>query len=206
MLLVCPFAGHRIARSAAKVVDPAVFKEPPAEYRGHEMYGYGQFNLSNLSEERIRSDVDTMAKRNMGGLPSSQRAPLPGLPDDYLRATGRKPSSEGTVYLSDEYFKFYRAALEEARKNHLEVILYDEWAYPTGMVDGQLYAKYPQYVAKSLEMVETKRDRPGPDGIGRPRKSVRGRRTHEPRHVRSGGHQLARAAPGGPLGDAGPQG
>jgi len=155
-LLVCPFAGTpQSPEPAAKVVDPAVFKEPPAEYRGHEMYGYGQFNLSNLSEERIRSDVDTMAKRNMGGFavePSG--GPTTGLPDDYLKATGRKPSSEGTVYLSDEYFKFYRAALEEARKNHLEVILYDEWAYPTGMVDGQLYAKYPQYVAKSLEMVE----------------------------------------------------
>ena len=120
------------------------------------MYGYGQFNLSNLSEEKIRSDVDTMAKRNFGGFavePSG--GPTTGLPADYLKATGRKPSSEGTVYLSDEYFKFYRTALEEARKNGMEVILYDEWAYPTGMVDGQLYAKYPQHIAKSLEMAET---------------------------------------------------
>jgi hypothetical protein len=120
------------------------------------MYGYGQFNLSKLSEEKIRSDVETMAKRNFGGFavePSG--GPTTGLPADYLKATGRKPSSEGTVYLSDDYFKFYRAALEEARKNGMEVILYDEWAYPTGMVDGQLYAKYPQHIAKSLEMAET---------------------------------------------------
>jgi len=143
-------------RPAGKVVDPAVFKEPPAEFRGHEMYGYGQFNLSNLSVEKIRADVDTMAKRNFGGFavePSG--GPTTGLPADYLKATGRKPSSEGTVYLSDDYFKFYRTALEEARKNGMEVILYDEWAYPTGMVDGQLYAKYPQHIAKSLEMAET---------------------------------------------------
>jgi hypothetical protein len=93
-------------RPAGKTVDPAVFKDPPAEFRGHEMYGYGQFNLSNLSEEKIRSDVDTMAKRNFGGFavePSG--GPTTGLPADYLKATGRKPSSEGAVYLSDEYFK-----------------------------------------------------------------------------------------------------
>jgi hypothetical protein len=53
---------------AGKVVDPAAFKEPPAEFRGHEMYGYGQFNLSSFSEEKIRADVDTIAKRNFGGL------------------------------------------------------------------------------------------------------------------------------------------
>jgi len=34
----------------------------------------------------------------------------------------------------------------------MEVILYDEWAYPTGWWDGQLYAKYPADIAKSLEM------------------------------------------------------
>ena len=115
-----------------KAVDPAVFKAPPAEFRGHEMYGYGQFNLSNLSEEKIRSDVETMAKRNFGGFavePSG--GPTTGLPADYLKATGRKPASEGTVYLSDDYFKFLRVALETARKNGMEVILYDEWAYPT---------------------------------------------------------------------------
>jgi hypothetical protein len=155
-LLVCPFVGtSQSPPPAGKVVDPALFKQPPAQYRGHEMYGYGQFNLSNLSEDRIRADVETMARRGMGGFavePSG--GPTTGLPADYLDATRRKPSSEGTVYLSDDYFKFYRVALETARKNGMEVILYDEWAYPTGMVDGQLYAKYPQHVAKSLEMAE----------------------------------------------------
>jgi len=150
------------SQPAGKMVDPAVFKDPPAEFRGHEMYGYGQFNLSNLSVEKIRADVDTMAKRNFGGFAVEPGGgPTTGLPADYLKATGRKPSSEGTVYLSDDYFKFYRAALEEARKNGLEVILYDEWAYPTGMVDGQLYAKYPQHIAKSLEMAETNVTGPG---------------------------------------------
>jgi len=140
---------------AGKVVDPAIFKEPPAEFRGHEMYGYGEFNLSNLSVEKIRSDVDTMAKRNFGGFAVEPNGGPPGMPPDSPQAASRRPPSGGTVFMSDEYLKFYRVAMEEARKNGMEAILYDDWAHPTGMVDGQIYAKYPQYMAKSLEMAET---------------------------------------------------
>jgi hypothetical protein len=139
----------------ADFLDPATFKQPPAEYRGHQMYGYGLFNLSTLSEERILTAIQNMVKQNMGGFaPEPNGGPTTGLPDDYLKATRRQPSSQGVVYLSDEYFKLYRVALEQARRNGMEVILYDEWTYPTGIVDGQFYAKYPQHVAKSLEMAE----------------------------------------------------
>jgi len=49
----------------------------------NEMYGYGQFNLSNLSQEKIRSDVDTMAKRNFGGFAVEPGGgPTTGLPAD----------------------------------------------------------------------------------------------------------------------------
>jgi hypothetical protein len=143
------------SQPAGKVMDPAIFKEPPAEFRGHEMYGYGEFNLSNLSVEKIRADVDTMAKRNFGGFAVEPNGGPHGMPAGNPQAAGRRPPSGGTVFLSNEYFKFYRTALDEARKNGMEVILYDDWAHPTGMVDGQIFAKYPQYMAKSLEMAET---------------------------------------------------
>ena len=150
------------AQERTDFVNPATFRQPPAEFRGHQMYGYGLFNLSTLSEGGIVAAVDAMAKRNMGGCaPEPSGGPTTGLPEDYLTATRRKPSSEGTVYLSDEYFRLYRVALEQARKHGLGVILYDEWMYPTGMVDGQLYAKYPQHVAKSLEMAEQNLTGPG---------------------------------------------
>ncbi|MCX6630069.1 MAG: glycosyl hydrolase, partial [Candidatus Solibacter sp.] len=137
------------------LVDPAIFKAPPAEYRGQQMYGYGMFNLSTLSEDRIMSAIQNMAKQNMGGFaPEPGGGPTTGLPEDYLKATRRTPSSQGVGYLSAEYFRLYRVALEEARKRGMNVILYDEWTYPTGIVDGQLYAKYPRHVAKSLEMTE----------------------------------------------------
>ncbi len=143
------------AAGQARFVDAETFRKPPAEYRGQQMYGYGQFNLSTLSEEGIRKGVEAMARRNMGGFaPEPNGGPTTGLPEDYLKATRRKASSEGVVYQSEEFFRLYRVALEEARKRGMRVILYDEWTYPTGIVAGQFYANYPQHIAKSLEMVE----------------------------------------------------
>ena len=115
--------------------DPAIFKAPPAMYRGHAMWN---FNLSTLNEASVVSGIQEMAKLNYGGF--------------FIEAGGRP--NQGVVFLSDEYFQFYKIALEEARKQGLEVILYDDYAFPTGTVGGQLYSKYPQYVAKNLDMTE----------------------------------------------------
>jgi hypothetical protein len=154
-VLACPLG----VLSQQEPLDPSAFKEPSAKYRGHAMWG---FDLSNMSEERITSAIQGFVKQNMGGIvPEPAGGSTAGLPEDYLKATGRKATNEGIVYLSEEYFKFYRFALEQARKHGLEVVLYDEWRYPTGMVNGQLYAKYPQHVAKSLEMAEKNVTGPG---------------------------------------------
>jgi alpha-L-rhamnosidase len=56
--------------------------------------------------------------------------------------------------LSDEYFRFYKIAIEEAKKQGLEMVLYDDYAFPTGTVGGQMVANQPQYVAKNLNMSE----------------------------------------------------
>ena len=115
--------------------DPAIFKAPPAMYRGHAMWN---FNLSTLNEASVVSGIQEMAKLNYGGF--------------FIEAGGR--NNQGVVFLSDEYFRFYKMALEEATKQGLEVILYDDYAFPSGTVAGQLYSKYPQYVAKNLDMTE----------------------------------------------------
>ena len=58
------------------------------------------------------------------------------------------------AFLSPEYFRFYRIALEEAKRRGLEVILYDDYRFPTGTAGGQMALQYPRYLAKSLNMVE----------------------------------------------------
>ena len=116
--------------------DPAIFKAPPAMYRGHAMWN---FNLSTLNEPSIVSGIQEMAKLNYGGF--------------FIEAGGGQ-NNQGVGFLSDEYFRFYKIALEEAKKQGLEVILYDDYAFPTGTAGGQPRAKYPQYAAKNLDMTE----------------------------------------------------
>jgi hypothetical protein len=138
--------------------DSAVFKSPPAKYRGHAMW---RFNLTTLNEADIISGIQEMAKLNYGGFfIEASGGPTTGLSEEYMHAFRRQPSSQGVVFGSDEYFRFYHLALEEAKKQGLEVILYDDYSFPTGTVAGQLYSLHPEHVAKSLNMAE--RDAAGP--------------------------------------------
>jgi hypothetical protein len=132
----------------------AQFKEPPAEYRG---IGWMRFNLSNLSEEGVTASVQTYVKRDAWGsfMIEPSGGSTAGLSEAYLRASKRAASTRGVQYLSDDFFKYYRLAIEEGLKNKFPLsTLYDEWMYPSGMVGGLFYTKYPQLAAKSLEMAE----------------------------------------------------
>src|SRR5437868_434905 len=132
--------------------DAAVFKSPPAQYRGHAMWS---FPLSNLSENYVVSGIREMARLNYGGFfIEAGGGPTMGLSEAYLKMFRRPQNNQGVVFLIDEYFRLYKVALEEAKKQGLEVVLYDDYSFPTGTVAGQLYSKYPQHVAKSLEMME----------------------------------------------------
>src|ERR1700683_4867202 len=96
------------AQNAAKPFDPAIFKAPPAEYRGHAMWN---FNLATLNENTIVSGIQEMVKLNYGGF--------------FIEAGGRPQPGQGVAFLSEDYFRFYNLALQEAKKDGLEVILYD---------------------------------------------------------------------------------
>ena len=117
--------------------DPATFQSPSAKYRGHAMWN---FNLTNLNEKDVISGIDEMAKLNYGGF--------------FIEAGGRPQPGQGVAFLSDEYFRYYKMAIAEAKKQGLEMVLYDDYAFPTGTVGGQMLAKYPQYVAHNLDMAE----------------------------------------------------
>jgi hypothetical protein len=121
--------------------DPAIFKNPPARYRGHAMWN---FNLTNLSEDSVVSGIQEMAKLNYGGF--------------FIEAGGR--GNVKVPFLSDEYFRLYKLAMEEAKKLGLEVVLYDDYAFPTGTVGGQMAQKFPQHMSKNLNMSE--KDAVGP--------------------------------------------
>jgi hypothetical protein len=134
------------AQNSANQFDPAIFKAPPVEYRGHAMWN---FNLPTLNENAVISGIQEMAKLNYGGF--------------FIEAGGRPQPGQGVAFLSDEYFRLYKVALEEAKKQGLEVILYDDYAFPTGTVGGQMLSQFPQYVAKNLNMAE--KDVTGPASV-----------------------------------------
>ena len=119
---------------ATKEFDPTIFKSPPAQYRGHAMWS---FNLTTLNENAVISGIQEMAKLNYGGFfIEAGGGPTTGLSEAYLTLFRRPRTSQGVVFLSDEYFRFYKLALEEAKKQGMEVILYDDYAFPTGTVGG----------------------------------------------------------------------
>jgi hypothetical protein len=101
--------------------------------------------------------------------------PTTGLSEAYLRGSRRDPSAKGVPYLSQEFFRLYRLAIEEGLKHNFPLnTLYDEWSYPSGMVGGQFYSRYPEYAAKSLEMTETNLTGPAKVALAVPKGSCIG--------------------------------
>jgi len=143
-----------ISHACDYAVDYALFRDPPAEYRGICWMG---FNLSNLTEDGVTARVQSSAKSGLWGsfMLGPGGGPTTGLSEAYLRGSMRRPSDQGVPYLSEEYFKFYRLAIEEGLTNNFPLsTLYDEWNYPSGIAGGLFYTKYPEYAAKSLELAE----------------------------------------------------
>jgi hypothetical protein len=116
------------------------------------------FDLSSVTEADVKAGVQNLAHSGYGGfLITVSGANGSHLDPAYFRQA--KPffglTDHGIEYMSDEFFHLYGAAIEVGRKDGLSsFVLYDDYNYPTGNLCGELYEKYPQYMAKRLDMVE----------------------------------------------------
>ncbi|MCR4825072.1 MAG: hypothetical protein K5849_06935, partial [Bacteroidales bacterium] len=131
------------------------FREPAREFRGVRFIA---LPLDRATEESVRASVERDFLTDKWGsfVLIAGGGSTEGLSEDYLKYSGRKPKTEGTAYLSENYFKLYRAAIEKGLELGFKcTTLYDEWEYPSGMVEGQFYSRYPEDCTKSLEMEET---------------------------------------------------
>jgi len=54
-------------------------------------------------------------------------------------------------YLSDEWFRKVGIAVDEAKRLKLEVWLYDEYPYPSGVSGGEVLLDHPEFEAKILK-------------------------------------------------------
>lgn len=147
-------AAPRTQNPADLKIDYALFRDPPAEYRGHRWFTW---NLSNLTGAAVIAGIEQAAESGAYGgfMITPDGGSTANLSEAYLKESHTPASDRGIAYLSEEYFRLYRLAVEQGEKNSLPLrVLYDERQYPTGMAGGLFYSKYPQDAAKSLEMVE----------------------------------------------------
>ncbi len=109
-----------------------LFEEPPAGYRPVPFWVWND----RMTEKQIREQLADFKARGMGGVFVH---PRPGLI---------------TPYLSDEWFRLFRCAVETGRELGLQVWIYDENSYPSGFAGGHVPAAMPEAVRAGLKLVK----------------------------------------------------
>ncbi len=98
------------------------FADPPPEYRSMALWVWND----EMDTARIKEMLGQYRRQGMGG---AFVHPRPGLM---------------TEYLSPEWFKLWREALEEGKRLGLLVNIYDENSYPSGFAGGHVPALAPE--------------------------------------------------------------
>ena len=114
------------------------FREPARDFRGVRFIA---LNLDRATEDSMREAVERDFKTDKWGtfVLIAGGGSTEGLSDAYLEGSRRQRKESGTAYLSEEYFKLYRAAIEKGLEPGFKgSTLYDERESPSGAVGGLL--------------------------------------------------------------------
>ncbi|GAA4842553.1 hypothetical protein GCM10023310_20590 [Paenibacillus vulneris] len=103
------------------MLDLKRFEQPPSAFRIQPFW----FWNGDMLDEEIRHQIREMADKGVGGFFICARQGLQ------------------IPYLSDAWFGKVRVAVEEADKNGMEVWLYDEYPYPSGIAGGEVILEHP---------------------------------------------------------------
>jgi hypothetical protein len=87
----------------------------------------------NMEDKQIVTQIKEMNEKGIGGFFIHPRQGL------------------NIPYLSDEWFKKVSIAVETAKRYNMEVWLYDEYPYPSGIAAGEVIARNPEYQAFILD-------------------------------------------------------
>lgn len=98
------------------------FQNPDATYRIHPFW----FWNGEMDDDQIRYQIDEMADKGLGGFFVCARQGLE------------------VPYLSDAWFDKVRVAVEAAQRRNLNVWLYDEYPYPSGIAGGEVTLEHPE--------------------------------------------------------------
>jgi hypothetical protein len=115
------------------------FKNPPDRYKPMPFWHIN----GELTTEGIRRQMRDARER--AGFTGVSVLPLTG--------GGRKP---GTLpeFLSEAYFDRFEDVLASAKELDMQVILYDDIGFPSGMAGGKMERLYPEHTRKRLDKVE----------------------------------------------------
>jgi hypothetical protein len=134
--------------------DAGKFADPDAQFRA---FAGREFDLRTLTEKSALEIIRDSKDKGYGGVFIVSNNGNAGDLDKEFVAQAEphlKLGHEGLVYLSPEFLSIYKAAVQEAQKLGMQVIMYDDYAYPTGTVAGQFYQKFPQLMASRLDKLE----------------------------------------------------
>lgn len=108
------------------------FANPGVRYRLKPFW----FWNGTITEEEIRRQISEMYQQGVGGFFICARQGLQ------------------IPYLSERWFSLCRVAVETARQYGMEVWLYDEYPYPSGMAGGEVTLKNPQAKKTALKCTQ----------------------------------------------------
>jgi len=135
------------ARSVPAADSAAVkktFADPPRIYASAPLWVWNDM----LTEDQLRGTL-----RDLAGQKVKQAFvhPRPGLM---------------TPYLSDDWFRLWKIALDEAEKLDMKIWIYDENSYPSGFAGGNVPEAMPESRGRGLVFREAKRaPKPGPEVV-----------------------------------------
>jgi len=142
-ILLRRFAGFALALSvtlfglAARAADSAavkrLFAKPPREYASAPLWVWNDL----LTEAQIRGTMRDLAGQRVRQVFIH---PRPGLM---------------TPYLSDDWFKLWKIALDEANRLDMNVWIYDENSYPSGFAGGWVPELMPESRGQGLALKES---------------------------------------------------
>jgi hypothetical protein len=120
------------AASSSRV--KALFKNPPREYSTGPLWVWNDL----LTEQEIRDTLRDLARQQVKQV---WVHPRPGLM---------------TPYLSDDWFRLWKVALNEAQRLDMNVWIYDENSYPSGFAGGWVPELMPESRGRGLAFREAK--------------------------------------------------
>ncbi|WP_282035772.1 glycosyl hydrolase [Saccharicrinis aurantiacus] len=115
------------------------FKNPPGEFKPMPFWHIN----GELTTEGIRKQMKDAKDAGFSGV-------------SLLPLAEKSPTRPGTSpkFLSDKYFERYQDMIDIAEELDMEIILYDDNDFPSGMAGGKMQEKYPDHTMKRLDKIE----------------------------------------------------